>query len=139
MDVLPSEYRGYTYAEFVEHRDRSGRMSFEVRRRFPSGIFVDVEAAGVVLCGDDGRITGYVTVNRDVTLRMRAEAALRTSQERLAGILETSSEGIWIVDGEGMTEFVNQRGGRLLGVPTEVACCEFRCEWLPPLAAASSA
>jgi len=120
-DILPSEYPGCTYPEFVEHLDRSGRMSFEVRRRLPSGSFVDIEAAGVVLRGDDGRITGYVTVNRDVTLRKRAEAALRASQERLARILETSSEGIWIVDGEGTTEFVNERGARLLGVTPEAA------------------
>jgi PAS domain S-box-containing protein len=90
-----------------------GRLRFEVRRRIPNGGWADVEGAAVALRGGDGAITGYVTVNRDVTVRKRAEAALRASQERLARILETSSEGILIVDVEGRAEFVNARAARL--------------------------
>ncbi len=120
-DVLPSEYKGFSYQEFMEQLDRSARMTYEVRRRLPRGGWVDVEASAVVMRGEDGQTSGYVTVNRDVTLRKRAEAALRASQERLARILETSSEGIWIVDVEGRTEFVNARAARLFGTTPEAA------------------
>jgi PAS domain S-box-containing protein len=121
-EVLPSEYKGFaSYQDFIAALDRCGRLNFEVRRLQRNGRWVDVEAAAVVLRGEDGRISGYVSVNRDVTLRKRAEAALRASQERLARILETSSEGIWIVDVRGTTEFVNERAAKLFGATPEVA------------------
>ena len=114
-EILPSEFKGYSYLEFIEALDRSNRFRYEVRRRLRDGSWVDIEASAVVLRDDDGRITGYVTVNRDVTVRKRAEMALRASQERLARVLDTSNEAIWIVDVQGRTEFVNARAAEFFG------------------------
>jgi PAS domain S-box-containing protein len=130
-ELFQSEYRGCTYAEFVERLDRSERMTYQVRRGLRDGSFVDVEASAVVLRGEAGGITGYVTVNRDVTLRKRAEAALRASQERLSRILETSSEGVWIVDARGVSEFVNDRAARLFGLCPEEAVGRPLLEMIP--------
>jgi PAS domain S-box-containing protein len=121
VDVLPSEYAGHTFEEFQEALHREGRTKLEVRRTLPGGDRVDVEASVAVVHGEDGRVAGYVTVNRDVTVRKRAEAALRASQERLARILETVSEGIWITDAAGVTEFVNARACRIVGTSPELA------------------
>jgi PAS domain S-box-containing protein len=115
-EILPSEYKGYSFTEFVEALDRTDRFRYEVRRRLRDGSWVDVEASAVVLRNDGGRITRYVTVNRDVTVRRRAEVALRASQERLSRVLETSNEAIWIVDAQGRTEFVNTRAAEFFGV-----------------------
>jgi two-component system, cell cycle sensor histidine kinase and response regulator CckA len=134
-EVLPSEYAGRTFDEFVESLARQGRLAFDVRRRHRSGAWVDVEASAVVLRGDGGAVTGYVSVNRDVTDRKRAEAALRESQDRLARILESSSEGVWIVDRAGKTEFVNARAAQMFGTTPEAAAGRPLLDFVTPEAA----
>jgi len=49
--------------------------------------------------------------------RKRAEDALRTSEERLARIVETNADGILITDREGRVVQVNAAAERMLGVP----------------------
>jgi PAS domain S-box-containing protein len=44
---------------------------------------------------------------------------LQTSEERYRQILETAHEGIWLVDQEGITTFVNPYLGRMLGYTPE--------------------
>jgi PAS domain S-box-containing protein len=81
-ELLPSEYKGYaSWREFVADVNGGDRVEFEVRRRLPDGRELDVEGAGVVLRDAERRITGYVTVNRDVTERRRAREQLFQAQK----------------------------------------------------------
>ncbi|MCJ7664509.1 MAG: PAS domain S-box protein, partial [Desulfobacterales bacterium] len=47
--------------------------------------------------------------------RRRAEEALRDSEERYRRLIETAYEGVWIIDDEGRTTFVNARMAEMLG------------------------
>ncbi len=49
----------------------------------------------------------------------RAEAALRESEERYRQIVETAEEGVWLLDAEGNTRFVNRRMAEMLGYSIE--------------------
>lgn len=52
----------------------------------------------------------------------RAEVSLlklRASEERYRRIIETAYEGIWIIDAEGKTDYVNQRMAEMLGYRVE--------------------
>jgi PAS domain S-box-containing protein len=51
--------------------------------------------------------------------RQVAEQALRESEERYRRIIETTSEGVWLLDAAGKTSFVNQRLCDLLGYTAE--------------------
>lgn len=55
----------------------------------------------------------------DVTERKRAEKALRESEELYRRIVETAQEGIWIIDAEDKTAFVNQKMAEMLGYTVE--------------------
>ncbi|MFL5272931.1 MAG: PAS domain S-box protein [Anaeromyxobacteraceae bacterium] len=122
LDVVPSQFPGNaSFDEVLERIGREGRVRWDVRRRTRSGEWIEVESTAVALRAADGTITGYVSVNRDVSLRKRAEAALRASQERLQRILETLNEGIWVVDARGTTEFVNARAAELFEIDVEEA------------------
>ncbi len=46
--------------------------------------------------------------------RKKAEEALRASEERYRRIVETAAEGIWLIDDQGKTIFVNQKMAELL-------------------------
>jgi len=69
---------------------------------------------------DNARL--YQAVRRELAERQRAEASLRQNEEvlrwseaRYRGFVEHSFQGIWEVDGEGVTTFVNDRMARILG------------------------
>ena len=59
----------------------------------------------------------FISIVRDMTARKQAEEALRASEERFRTITTTAQEGIWAVDRDGKTLFVNPRMAELLGMP----------------------
>ena len=69
--------------------------------------------------GPDGLVRGVVALVRDVTEQKRAERALRDSEERFRRMVEIAAEGIWIVDIEGNTAFINNRMAAVLGYSKE--------------------
>ncbi|BDI18624.1 hybrid sensor histidine kinase/response regulator [Nostoc cf. commune SO-36] len=51
--------------------------------------------------------------------RKQAEESLQKSEAKYRRIVDTSYEGIWMIDQEARTEFVNQRMFQMLGYPAE--------------------
>ncbi|MBD2531513.1 response regulator [Nostoc flagelliforme FACHB-838] len=51
--------------------------------------------------------------------RKQAEESLQKSEAKYRRIVDTSYEGIWMIDQEAQTEFVNQRMSQMLGYPAE--------------------
>ena len=56
-------------------------------------------------------------VFEDLRLRRAAEATLRASEERYRGIVETTSEGVLLLDGDGRISYANSRFAAMLGRP----------------------
>ena len=51
----------------------------------------------------------------------RVEAALKASEARYRGLIESCAEGVWLIDAEGRTSFVNEQMARMLGhAPNEM-------------------
>lgn len=64
-------------------------------------------------------ITGGLLMTQNITARQIAEEALRESEEKYRCIVETADEGIWMIDAEGKTTFVNQKMADMLGCTVE--------------------
>ncbi|HEU0032020.1 MAG TPA: PAS domain S-box protein [Kofleriaceae bacterium] len=64
-----------------------------------------------------GSATPYAAVCTffDITQRKLAEDALRASEERYRRILDTTLEGVWMIDLTGTTVFANRRMAEMLG------------------------
>ena len=62
-----------------------------------------------------GEMVKVLGVSVDITERKLAEQAVRESEQRYRRIVETAREGIWIIDAESKTAFVNARMGEMLG------------------------
>ncbi|MBE9120695.1 PAS domain S-box protein [Tychonema sp. LEGE 07199] len=64
-------------------------------------------------------ISGGLLMAQNITDRHVAEEALRESEEKYRCIVETADEGIWTIDAEGKTTFVNQTMADMLACTVE--------------------
>ncbi|MFW9996111.1 MAG: PAS domain S-box protein [Candidatus Odinarchaeota archaeon] len=63
----------------------------------------------------DGEIIGMMASFIDITDRKQAELALKKSEERYRQLVENLSEGIWAIDKNARTTYVNPRMAEILG------------------------
>ncbi|PSB36146.1 histidine kinase, partial [filamentous cyanobacterium Phorm 46] len=64
-------------------------------------------------------ITGGLLMTQNITARQIAEESLKESEEKYRCIVETADEGIWMINAEGKTTFVNQKMADMLGCTVE--------------------
>lgn len=96
----------------------SGRVDrFEMVQRFhhKDGSTVFVLSRAIHLKDAEGQVVRMVGSHLDVTDSHRQELALQESEARYRHIIETTLEGVWILDETGKTTFVNQQMGDMLG------------------------
>ncbi len=79
-----------------------------------NGTMVWTETSSLFQFAEGGRIVIY-GVSRDISERKRMEESLRESQERYQLLVETANEGIWAIDHEMRTIYVNQAMADMLG------------------------
>lgn len=68
---------------------------------------------------DDPNIAGILLNARDITDRRRVWKALEESEGRYRRIIETAGEGVWVMDTEHRTTFVNKQMAKMLGCRPE--------------------
>jgi PAS domain S-box-containing protein len=68
---------------------------------------------------EGGEVVGLVGVSHDITRRKRAEAELRAAEQRTRLLLESSGNGIYGIDTQGLCTFINRAATELLGGPPE--------------------
>lgn len=99
----------------LERLRREETLSGESRVHRRDGTPLDIEYNARAFF-DDGRLAGYVTVQRDVTERRRAERAVREREARFAALIEASPLGIDVMDGDGNPIFYNPKCVELHGI-----------------------
>ncbi|MEJ2721491.1 MAG: PAS domain S-box protein, partial [bacterium] len=71
---------------------------------------------------DSGRVRGVLGVNIDITNRIKAEEALRESEERLSGVISSTPDvGIEGYDAKGRVLFWNTAAEKIFGWPSREA------------------
>jgi PAS domain S-box-containing protein len=73
------------------------------------------ENIGVPLKDDAGEIVGAIEIGRNVTERKQTEEALWKSEKKYRTLLETTSEGWWLLNSEHKTIEINQSLCNMLG------------------------
>lgn len=66
-----------------------------------------------------GRLVNFVGVQHDVTERMLAEQSARQTTERIQAILDSTAEGIYGIDHQGLCTFCNRAALKILGYDNE--------------------
>jgi len=62
-----------------------------------------------------GRVTHLSGSINDITKRRKSEMALHESEERYRRIVQTAEEGIWTIDANSLTDYVNPKMTQMLG------------------------
>jgi PAS domain S-box-containing protein len=86
-----------------------GRWRGEITVERKDGSEVPVESIVVAIRDEQGGISGYLGINRDITERKRAEEAMRDANRRTEAILERISDTFFAVDSEWRYTYVNDR------------------------------
>jgi PAS domain S-box-containing protein len=122
-DVLgkaPGDYMAPSVAAMVvdrlERTAATGEMAEYVEQlSFPIGARVWRTRLVPIRDQATGQVCKLLGFGHDVTDSRRAEASLATSERRYRELLETLYGGVWQIDREGKTTFVNPRMAEMLG------------------------
>jgi PAS domain S-box-containing protein len=66
-----------------------------------------------------GKAVRFRTIIQDITERWLAERALRESEEKYRRIVDTMTEGVWMIDSDNCVSFVNPQAASMLGYRAE--------------------
>jgi PAS domain S-box-containing protein len=97
----------------------NGPAQLEHRIRTKAGSLRWVRNTAVPHYDMYGQLIAYEGVITDITERKIAEAQLQESEEKYRRFVDTANEGIWGVDVDICTTFVNQRLTEMLGYPPQ--------------------
>ena len=86
---------------------------------FVSGDLRYAEVSVTPLISLGGKVTDLAGVMHDVTRSKKIKVALRESEERHRRIVQTAQEGIWTINADSITDYVNPRMAEMLGYKPE--------------------
>ena len=66
-----------------------------------------------------GSPSGYLALVEDITERKKSEEALRASEERFRGLVETTSDWVWEVDRKGVYTYASPKVSKVLGYDSQ--------------------
>ena len=127
-DLLACDFQSITHpddlADSVEQMRRllAGELSsYELDKRYlhRDGHAVWVHLTVSIVRGDDGTARHFIAQIQDITERRRVEQALRDSEARYRRIVELAHDGVWTIDADSRTTFVNARLAEMFGYPVE--------------------
>lgn len=81
----------------------------------PNGNRLNVLINPVPYKDSSGKVIGIVNMGIDITETKKAEKILRESEKKYRQIVETAQEGIWVIDEDNKTTFVNNKLCEILG------------------------
>ncbi|MEA2426867.1 MAG: hypothetical protein QOF37_495 [Thermoleophilaceae bacterium] len=121
------ELRGRLTVEIVHPEDRDGMLAEVERLKQPGAEVHESENRFLHRDGStrwvmwSARSDGerVYAIARDISDRKRRDQALRASEERYRNIVETTSEGVWMIDADHHTTYVNRRMAEMLGYTVE--------------------
>jgi PAS domain S-box-containing protein len=81
----------------------------EYRVRRPDGSYTPTLARAAPVIGPDGRVIEWVGTNTDISIRRRAEQALRESEARFRTLIETIPQIVFTSNLDGSSDFHNSQ------------------------------
>jgi PAS domain S-box-containing protein len=115
FDVMPSatQQEGMNYLEQMAKSSEPFRLhniSYNSK-----GELITLETSGVPFFNDDGILSGFRGISRDVTESKKVETALKESEQRFRALSETSPVGVGVSSADGIILYANPCYELILG------------------------
>ena len=132
--IHPDDLCDYHAALAKLHAGRQDRIVATHRYRRKDGSYLWTENhIQVVRHAETGEPAGYVESLRDVSERRAGEAALRESEAVLRGVIDSSPDGVHVLDRLGIVSFASRDGLGRFGFEADAIGCAFADLWPPAL------
>ena len=122
FDLMPTAEAVRARAAFeaiVQQRKPFARLENAVISR--SGQKLLLESSGVPVFARDGRLTGYLGADRDITAQKQAERQMGEEEGQFRALVEQEIAGIYMIASDGVLAYVNPRFAAMFGyAPAEV-------------------
>ncbi len=115
LDLLKTEFPDPDKEKMLTTIAETGLWRGEVTQVNRNGIRFPVEVSSIVLTDPDGKITGYLSVNRDITGRKLSEARAAAEREWLRTTLASIGDAVITCDPHGAVTFLNPVAENLTG------------------------
>ncbi len=133
LGYTEKELRTIDFVSLIHPEDREANLvhvrrlqvgeipSFEIENRYmhKNGEPVWVRKFVSVLHGEEGEPTHLIALVTNVTQRKLAEEAIKEGEMRYRRIVETTNEGVWLLDSKLHTSYVNRQMAGMLGYEPE--------------------
>ncbi|WP_321527873.1 PAS domain S-box protein [Sedimenticola selenatireducens] len=97
-----------------------------------SGEFREIEWYYKTLKDQQGKVIGLLATGQDITHRRETEYALRESEARFRGLVESTSDWIWEVDQQGLYTYVSPQVESMLGYSPDSLIGKSPFDLMPP-------
>ncbi len=119
FDTINIEYVDQSPNEIKNEFEETGSWKGNVIQYKKGGKKTHIYSSVSIIMDKTGKEDRIVAINQDITERRKIEKKLRRSEQKYRRIIENAHEGIWLIDDEGYTTFVNKRMAEILGYSPE--------------------
>jgi len=115
LEIVHPEDREFLKQSVIQAVHEQAPYDLEFRVICPDNTVRWSDCKGKVFYDDTGKPLRMIGVNIDITNRKQANKLLQERETQYRQIVETATEGVWLLDKEGKTSFVNQQMATMLG------------------------
>jgi PAS domain S-box-containing protein len=124
LEILQTEFPEADKLKMLQAITETGHWHGEATQINKDGAHFPVEVDSIVMHDEKDQVTGYLSLNRNITERKRVEQALRDSERLYRAIGESIDYGVWICDADGRNTYASESFLKLVGL-TQEQCSNF--------------
>ena len=106
------------YKQFWDTLLSGHSVKGELKNKARDGRIIDIEATNSPIIDEKGRLLGFLSINRDITERIRAGEALRLSEEKYRKIFENVQDVFYQADVNGLITDLSPSVFKMTGYKT---------------------
>ncbi|MFT3932481.1 MAG: PAS domain S-box protein [Chitinophagaceae bacterium] len=119
LDILSKAFLNTASADAVRQLKEKGHWEGEVLHKKANGEIIYLLCMVSALKDHDNTITGYISVNRDITEKIKAEEAVKKYELKFKAILQNLIDVVFVLDANGLINYVTPSVTSVLGYKDE--------------------